>query len=262
MIKKTAALAGGLLVVLLGLLSVGEAQYPPQTQCISTAEAGGTGDQITIPLQPCQPTTSLLLLYLTASNTTTTPTLQEIAVPVLPAETIVNADGSALGIGELRNNLVVLLSNDGTKWRIVAGGSAILSVVCRDASGIALWPNCNQTWGAAQRGHQVGLTISGSTFTPDFNAEQHPLIQLVHASCPCTIAAPANVSGAVGQVGLIIVQQSATGSDTVSWNSIYKWPAGTAPTLTVTPTYFDIFPYYVESATDVLMGTGGLGYAP
>lgn len=261
-------------------------QVPPQTQCISTAEAGGTADKITIPLQPCQPTTSLLLLYLSATNVTATPTLQEIAVPVLPAQTIVTAAGGPLAVGALQAGSVVLLSNDGTDWRLIAGangggvnltatspivvtpspilntGTVSISPVCRDGSGLALWPNCNQTWGAAQRGNQQGLTISGSTFTPDFNTEQHPLVQLVHASCPCTIAAPSNVASAIGQVGIILVQQSSAGSDLVVWNSIYKWPAGTAPTLTVTPTYFDIFPYYVESATDVLMGTGGMGYAP
>lgn len=258
--------------------------------CIVYSVAGGTSDAITIPqlvnpLTPCLPRQTLLGLTLTATNTTTTPTL----TPLLgPTQTIIQANGSAVTVGQLVSGTMVLLGNDGTHWRLLSGatggggsvsitatspivvtpspitGTGVVSIspVCGDSTGLALWPSCNQTWGKTQRGNEASLSIAGSIFTPDFNVQQHPIITLIHASCPCTIANPANQSGATGQVGIIVVQQSATGSDTVTWGANYKWPGGTAPTLSTAANAVDIFPYLVFSSTDIFMGTGGQNYAP
>lgn len=91
--------------------------------CIVYATAGGTGDAITIPLMlnpmtPCRPNATLLGLTLTATNSTTTPTLQPFG---FSPEVIVNADGSALSAAQLASGTLVMLANDGTRWRIVSG---------------------------------------------------------------------------------------------------------------------------------------------
>jgi len=55
-----------------------------------------------------------------------------------------------------------------------------------------------------------------------------------------TIAAPTNLKVSTY---LLHVIQDATGSRTLTWNSIFKWPAGTAPPLTTTANARDIFSF-------------------
>ena len=42
---------------------------------------------------------------------------------------------------------------------------------------------------------------------------------------------------------LLHVIQDGTGSRTLTWNAIFKWPAGTAPPLTTTAAARDIFSF-------------------
>lgn len=54
-----------------------------------------------------------------------------------------------------------------------------------------------------------------------------------------TMNAPTNLVD--GAVYLLIVLQDSTGSRTLSWNSVFKWAGGTAPTLTTTASARDQF---------------------
>jgi hypothetical protein len=114
-----------------------------------------------------------------------------------------------------------------------------------------------QTFTAAQRGQPATLSISTATFTPNFDTAQNFSITLIHASCPCTIANPSTTPVA-GQSGMIAVAQSSTGSDTTSWGSQYKFAGATAPTLSTGANNVDFFPYYVFSATQIIVGAGVL----
>lgn len=58
-----------------------------------------------------------------------------------------------------------------------------------------------------------------------------------------TIAAPTNLR--VGTYILHVVQDG-TGSRTISWNSVFKWPAGVAPTLTTTANRRDLFSFVCD----------------
>lgn len=58
-----------------------------------------------------------------------------------------------------------------------------------------------------------------------------------------TIAAPTNLP--VGMVSLRIVQD-ATGSRTLTWNALFKWVGGTAPTLTTTAAHYDVLTFYCD----------------
>jgi len=64
-----------------------------------------------------------------------------------------------------------------------------------------------------------------------------------------TLGAPTNM--VAGQAGSIRIAQDATGSRTLSFNAVWKFPSGTAPTLTTTASAIDRLDYYVVSATEI-----------
>ena len=114
-----------------------------------------------------------------------------------------------------------------------------------------------QSWTASQRETPVNITISVATFTPNFDTGQNFEIDLVHASCPCTLANPSTTLKA-GQSGVIEVHQSATGSDTIStWGADYQYVGGTSTiTFSTAASAVDYLPYYVNNAaTGIVLGT-------
>lgn len=116
--------------------------------------------------------------------------------------------------------------------------------------------NLKQSWTAAQRGTPTNISISTATFTPNFDTAQNFEIDLVHASCPCTLANPSTTLVA-GQSGMIEVHQSATGSDTIgTWGSDYQYAGGTASiSLSTAASAVDYLPYYVNNAaTGIVLG--------
>jgi hypothetical protein len=64
-----------------------------------------------------------------------------------------------------------------------------------------------------------------------------------------TLGDPTNKQN--GQSGLIIVKQDGTGSRTLAYNSVWKFPGGVAPSLTTTANATDILAYFVESSTRI-----------
>lgn len=137
-----------------------------------------------------------------------------------------------------------------------ATGAASLNDSGIATSNVAV-KNAAQSFTAAQRGAPATLTISTTTFTPNFDAAQNFSAMLVHASCPCTIANPSTTPVA-GQSGMIAIAQSSTGSDTVTWGSQYKFAGATPPTLSTGANDVDFLPYYVFSATQIIVGAGVL----
>lgn len=108
-----------------------------------------------------------------------------------------------------------------------------------------------QSYTAAQRAAVASLTISTATFTPNFDTAQNFTLTLIHASCPCTLANPSTTPVA-GQSGQITVNQSSSGSDTIgTYGTLYKFPGGTAPTLSTGTSAVDILSYYVIDATHI-----------
>lgn len=108
----------------------------------------------------------------------------------------------------------------------------------------------NQTYTKAQRVTPVTVAISTATFTPDFNASNNHNITLVHASCPCTLANPTNISA--GQSGQIVINQSSSGSDTITtYGGDYVFANNTTPTLSTGVSATDILSYYVIDSTHI-----------
>jgi hypothetical protein len=50
---------------------------------------------------------------------------------------------------------------------------------------------------------------------------------------------------------VIVITQDGTGSRTLAYGGYFKFPAGTAPTLTTTANAVDVLAYYVESSTRI-----------
>lgn len=105
--------------------------------------------------------------------------------------------------------------------------------------------NAAQNFTAAQRGSYVTLT-DAATVAIDLSLGNHHQVVLGGNR---VIGAPTNV--VAGQSGVIRLVQDATGSRTASWNSVFKFPGGTAPTLTTAANSVDLVAYHVESATRI-----------
>lgn len=98
----------------------------------------------------------------------------------------------------------------------------------------------------AQRGAVTTLTSSANV-SPDFASNNFFSITL---DTNVTFGAPTNLS--TGQAGVIFLIQDGTGSRTASWNTFYRFPAQTAPTLTTTANAVDMLTYVVKSSTEIL----------
>ena len=111
----------------------------------------------------------------------------------------------------------------------------------------------NNTFTGAQRGGTTALS-SSSSITPNFGSRNNFTLTL---STNTTIQNPSNLTA--GQSGVIVLTYS--GNRTVAFGSYWKFPGGTAPTMTSTSGKVDVICYYVESSTrisaQVLLNMGG-----
>ena len=127
----------------------------------------------------------------------------------------------------------------------VTDPTADRTVTLPDADLTVAGININQSFSKAQRGTITALT-DGATITPDFSAANNYSVTLGGNR---TFANPTNLTA--GQSGSLVITQDGTGSRTAAWGSYWKWPGGTAPTLTTTANAVDVVAYYVESATRI-----------
>lgn len=65
-----------------------------------------------------------------------------------------------------------------------------------------------------------------------------------------TVAAPTNM---LPGSALLFVRQDATGSRTLTWNSVFKWPGGVAPALSTAANAVDVFSFVLDGTN--LYGT-------
>ena len=119
-----------------------------------------------------------------------------------------------------------------------------------NGSGVTSWATpvklgAAQSFTKAQRGTPVALTDAASVAV-DLSLGNNFTLTLAGNR---TLAAPTNVTA--GQSGVIIVTQDGTGSRTLAYNSVFKFAAAAAPTLTTTASAVDVLAYYVESATRI-----------
>lgn len=107
-------------LLLLSLLFIGPARSQPvgapPSQCITSAVAGGTSDAITLPLIPCWPASTLLILTATLSNVTSVPTL---SINGGVAYTIQTYSRQPLGVGYFIPGGTYLLVFNGSNWQLL-----------------------------------------------------------------------------------------------------------------------------------------------
>ncbi len=128
---------------------------------------------------------------------------------------------SDLDAGDLSE--ITVLAFDGTHW--VQMTSAPFNV------------DLARTWTKAQRGEVTTLT-SGSLVAIDFSDSNN--FELTCAES-LTLSNPSNI--VAGQSGSIRIEQDGTGGWTVSFASAWKFPEGTAPTLSTTASAIDRIDY-------------------
>ena len=102
-----------------------------------------------------------------------------------------------------------------------------------------------QAFSKAQRGTPVALT-DGSSIATDLSLGNNFSVTLGGNR---TLANPTNI--VAGQSGVFVISQDGTGSRTLAFGSYFKFPAGTAPTLTTAASSVDVLAYYVESSTRI-----------
>lgn len=119
------------------------------------------------------------------------------------------------------------------------------TITLPDATMTVAGININQSFTVAQRGSITALT-DGATITINLANANNFSVTLGGNR---TFAAPTNQTA--GQSGVIVITQDGTGGRTAAFNSVFKFPGGTAPTLTTTANAVDVVAYYVESATRI-----------
>ena len=93
-------------------------------------------------------------------------------------------------------------------------------------------------------GADVTALSDGSTITVDFRGGTHFSVTLGGNR---TFGNPDNTSSAVGSSGSIFITQDGTGSRTASFHADYKFPGGTAPTLSTAANAVDRLDYVVKA---------------
>ena len=140
----------------------------------------------------------------------------------------------------------------GTTYQTQAGMSSYLTTTAAGStyqplSGMSSYAALGtaQSFTKAQRGTPVALT-DAATVAVDLSLSNHYTLSLGGNR---TLGAPTNQTA--GQSGVIVLSQDATGSRTLAFASVWKFPGGTAPTLTTTANAVDVLAYYVESSTRI-----------
>ena len=190
--------------------------------------------------------------YLTTA--TAASTYLPLAGGTLTGDITINAQGD-LRFADLDSSNWVALQAPGsiaTNYTLTlpAADGTANQALTTNGSGVLGWTSAAllaaaQTFTAAQRGSVVALT-DGATITPDFAAGNNFSVTLAGNR---TLANPTNLTA--GQSGTIVITQDGTGSRTLAYGSNWKFPGGTAPTLTTTAAAVDVIAYYVESASRI-----------
>jgi len=152
------------------------------------------------------------------------------------------------------NGLITRTSSTTAAARTITGTTNVITVT--DGDGVSGNPTLTvgslvartdtvQTFTAAQRGGVSALT-DGATITANFALANNFSVTLGGNR---TLANPSNQTA--GQHGVIVITQDGTGSRTLAYGSYFKFPAGTAPTLTTTANAVDVLCYYVEGASRI-----------
>jgi len=125
-------------------------------------------------------------------------------------------------------------------------GTTVYCVSYIKVNGTATVPGATllaNTFTGAQIGTVTALTSSGASVAINLATNNNFSYTTAESS---TLAAPSNP--VAGQSGVITITQGAT-ARTLAYNTFWKFPGGTVPTLTATVGAVDVFAYSVESGS-------------
>lgn len=160
-------------------------------------------------------------------------------------------DGSniSLGLGSLGTCAIKFANDPNTglyspgadQLALVTGGNARITI---DSTGLTTaYGFLSVRAGSAAL---VGTLVDSATITADFAAFSNFSVTLGGNR---TLANPVNLNA--GSSGVIVISQDGVGSRTLAYGSYWKFPGGTAPTLTTTANAVDVLCWYVESSTRI-----------
>lgn len=167
--------------------------------------------------------------YLAAANNLSDVSNTSTSLTNLGGTTVGKAVFTAVNAASARSTLGVVINTD---------------VQAYDAN--TAKTNAVQSFSVAQRGTPTSLTSSSASIAVNLalaNNFSHTLTENT------TLANPTNI--VAGQCGTIVFTQHASAAKTLAFGSYWKFPGGTAPTLTTTLSAVDTMAYYVESSTRI-----------
>jgi hypothetical protein len=189
---------------------------------------------------------------LTAGTTTSTAAnITNGTVQTLTASTATISQGSAI---LTQGTIATLNSTTGTIGNLsttLAGDLTISQGTATVGTRVAV-VNTAQEYTAAHNFNATTLT-SGNSIAWDLAANQ--VARLVLSTNGTMADATNKVDGST----YILLVTQGTGSNTLAWNATYKWPGGTAPTLTTGSAKSDIFTF-VSNGTS-LFGVASQNYS-
>jgi len=192
---------------------------------------------------------------LTAGTTTSTAAnITNGTVQTLTASTANITTGTIGNFNSTTGTISTLNSTTGTIGNLTTTltGDVTISTGSATVGTRVAVVNTAQEYTAAHNFNATTLT-SGNSIAWDLSANQVARLVL------STNGTMADASNKVdGSVYILLVTQG-TGSNTLAWNATYKWPSGTAPTLTTGSAKSDIFTF-ISNGTS-LFGVASQNYS-
>ena len=157
-------------------------------------------------------------------------------------EITANASSTGGNLGTVTNHALRLKTNNTDRVLVDTQGNVGVGVLTSSAK--AKFEIIGSSAG------NITTLTDASTVTPDFRSNNYfSLTCTSGVGNTRTVANPTNP--VPGQSGIIYITQDSTGGRSVTWGTNYKFPGGTAPSLTTTGNANDAVVYSVRTSSDI-----------
>jgi len=186
-------------------------------------KTGGTMFSVTAD----SPNNQLSVQYAYVGNSKTIKVLNDLNTDPLKPTTLRNSFARVEGTGTLT---------------LTRTSATVLTALYRDSDGAGVYPT---EWQAIPKGLvRITTLTDGATITPTITSAE---ILTVTLAGNRTMAAHTGTA-LDGQKIMFRIKQDATGTRTITWDAIYRFAGGTAPTLTTAPSKTDYIGFQYSTA--------------